>query len=143
MTFLRRYSFGAVALNMVASAVVYLEAVLTIGAVEQLVFEHRSGRIVVGIPLLIESAFCAASSMIAYGAVIGKTTLTQLLWFVVAQVPIYALNHHLVNHVFKALDSGGTIVIHLFGTYYGLAASFMLSRSQRVHGVDHMKVDEL
>ena len=56
------------------------------------------------------------------------------------QVPIYAANQHLVIHVFKALDMGGTIVIHLFGAYYGLAASYMLSRRQGVHGIDHPKV---
>jgi len=140
MTFLRRYSFGAVALNMAASAVVFLEAILVVGAMQQVAFGQGSGRIVIGVPLLIDSAFCAASSMIAYGAVIGKTTPAQLLWLVVAQVPIYAANQHLVIHVFKALDMGGTIVIHLFGAYYGLAASFMLSRRQGLHGVSHPKV---
>ena len=145
MTFLRRYSFGAVALNMAASAVVYLEAILVVGAMQQMAFGQNStgsNRIVIGIPLLIDSAFCAASSMIAYGAVIGKTTPAQLILLVVAQVPLYAANQHLTIHVFKALDMGGTLVIHLFGAYYGLAASFMLSRRQGVHGVDHPKVGE-
>ena len=57
-----------------------------------------------------------------------------------AQVPLYAANQYLVVRVFKALDMGGTIVIHVFGAYYGLAASYMLSRRQGVHGVDHPKV---
>ncbi len=142
MTFLRRYGFGAVALNMVASAIVYIEAILVVGAMQQLAFgQNTTGKtkITVDMPLLIDSAFCAASSMIAFGAVIGKTTPAQLVLLVVAQVPIYAANQHLVIHTFKALDMGGTIVIHLFGAYYGLAASFMLSRNQGVHGVDHPK----
>ena len=69
MTFLRRYSFGSVALNMAASAIVYLEAILVVGAMQQMAFGQANGssRIVIDIPLLIDSAFCAASSMIAYG----------------------------------------------------------------------------
>ena len=55
-------------------------------------------------------------------------------------MPIYAANQHLAINVFKVLDMGGTIVIHLFGAYYGLAASYMMSRKQGGHGVDHPKV---
>ena len=45
-----------------------------------------------------------------------------------AQVPLYALNQHLVLYHWRALDMGGSIVIHMFGAYYGLAASLMISR---------------
>lgn len=39
------------------------------------------------------------------------------------QVPIYAVNAWLVFDQFKALDIGGSMSIHAFGAYYGLAAS--------------------
>jgi ammonium transporter Rh len=139
MTFLRRYCLSAVALNMAASAIVYVEAILVIGAMQQVAFGGGASSIVVDMPLLINAAFCAASCMIAFGAVIGKTTPGQLVMLLVAQVPIYAANQHLAVVTFKALDMGGTIVIHLFGAYYGLAASYMLSRNQGVYGVDHPK----
>ena len=35
MTFIRRYSFGAVSLNMLAAAVMFVEALLCIGATQQ------------------------------------------------------------------------------------------------------------
>ncbi len=41
MTFLRRYCFGAVALNMAASAVVFLEAILVVGAMQQVGLPSR------------------------------------------------------------------------------------------------------
>lgn len=142
MTFLRRYSYSAVALNMLASAIAFVEAILVVGAMQQVAFKGysgTSGRIVVDMPLLINASFAAASGMIAFGAVIGKTTGAQIIWLMVCQVPLYAINQHLVNITFKALDPGGTIQIHLFGCYYGLAASYMISRKQPKHGVDHPK----
>eukprot|EP00983_Pelagomonas_calceolata_P103008 1158868-Pelagomonas_calceolata.AAC.5 len=39
--------------------------------------------------LLIECTYCAATGMIAYGAVIGKATPTQLVWLMVALVSVW------------------------------------------------------
>lgn len=136
MTFLRRYSLGAVSLNMLASVVMFVEAILMIGATQQVIWGPKNDFIRIDIPLLIDCAFCAGSGMIAFGAVIGKVSPTQLLWMVFAQVPIYAFNQHLVIYTFKALDMGGTIVIHLFGAYYGLAVSWMLKAGYpKINGV--------
>ena len=66
--------------------------------------------------------------MIAFGAVLGKATPTQILWLTFFMIPIYALNQQLVAVTFKAFDIGGSITIHAFGAYFGLAASLMLSR---------------
>ncbi|KAG2430162.1 hypothetical protein HXX76_010261 [Chlamydomonas incerta] len=139
MTFMRRYGYSAVALNYFASALMFLEAILMIGATQQVFWNQHRTKIQIDIALLIDCAFCAASGMIAFGAIIGKATPTQLLWLLFWQVPLYALNQQLVIHTFKALDMGGTIVIHLFGAYYGLAASLMISRKQPLHGLDNPK----
>lgn len=56
--------------------------------------------------------------------------ITLLFPALFPQVPLYAVNQHLVTHTFQALDVGGTIVIHAFGAFYGLAASFVISYSQ-------------
>lgn len=50
------------------------------------------------------------------------------------QVPLYAFNQHLVFKVLQGLDMGGSITIHAFGAYYGLAASLMLSNGRQVRG---------
>jgi ammonium transporter Rh len=56
------------------------------------------------------------------------------------QVPIYALNQHLVFTTLSALDIGGSITIHVFGAYYGLAASMVFStRRQRNFGTANPK----
>lgn len=38
------------------------------------------------LPLIVDATFCAGSAMIAYGAVLGKTTPTQLTWLMVGLV---------------------------------------------------------
>ena len=53
------------------------------------------------------------------------------------QVPLYAINQHLVVDKLNALDVGGSITIHAFGAYYGLAASMVLSITGS--GADHHK----
>lgn len=58
--------------------------------------------------------------MITFGAVIGKINHTQIIWIV------FALNQHLINYTFKALDHGETICINMFGAYYCLAISIVL-----------------
>ncbi|KAG1680979.1 hypothetical protein FOA52_009938 [Chlamydomonas sp. UWO 241] len=141
MTFLRRYSYSAVGLNMMASCMVVLEAVLVVGATQQ-VWAQGSTSIRVDLPLLINALFAAAAGMIAFGAVIGKTTPTQLIWLMVLLVPFYAINQYIVIDVIKALDMGGTIVIHIFGAYFGLAASFVFSRGRAAassFGIEHPK----
>ena len=57
--------------------------------------------------------------------------------YVCMQVPLYAINQHLVVDKLHALDVGGSITIHAFGAYYGLAASLVLSIPGS--GADHYK----
>jgi ammonium transporter Rh len=119
MTFPRRYAHSAVALNMAASALSILLSVLTIGW-----FQQGLGVIEIDLPLLIDAAFSSGAAMISFGAVLGKVTPAQITWLVALQAPIYALNAYLVTETLGAIDVGGSITIHAFGAFYGLAASW-------------------
>lgn len=122
MTFLRRYSLSAVALNMVLSAVVMLEALLCCGWAQQ-----GFGRVALDLPLLTDACFAAGAAMISFGALLGKATPAQLLGMLAVQAPIYSATAQLVAGRWEALDVGGSITIHAFGAFYGLAASAFLS----------------
>ena len=50
---------------------------------------------------------------------------------------MYALNQHLVFSVLGALDMGGSISIHAFGAFYGLAAALWLGKPGS--GAEHPK----
>jgi ammonium transporter Rh len=125
---------SAVGLNFVLSALMMVGAIFCLG------WAHNGfGSFEVDLPLLVDAAFCAAAGMITFGAVIGFATPTQLVWLLAAEVPIYAANFYLVTHSIGTFDVGGSITIHVFGAFYGLGASYFLSRSSRSLGADHPK----
>jgi len=128
MTFLRRYSYSAVGLNFYLSCMCMLEFIFFGGAAQQGLFAGKISRIVLDLPLMIDSAFCAAAAMISFGAVIGKVAPAQILWLLAIEVPIYVFNVWLAVDVLGCLDMGGSVTIHAFGAFYGLGAALVLSR---------------
>jgi ammonia channel protein AmtB len=75
----------------------------------------------------IDGEFAAATLLISYGAVIGRATPLQLVTMALSQSFFYAFNKVvLVLGFWGAEDVGGSMTIHMFGAYFGLAVSYML-----------------
>lgn len=67
--------------------------------------------------------------MISFGAVIGRATPFQLLAMTIVEIILFGLNEFLwAKEVFQAVDMGGTVFIHTFGAYFGLAVSMALEK---------------
>ena len=75
---------------------------------------------------LVTSEFAAATVLITYGAVLGKVSRLQLLVIGILEVVFYAINELIAIEFLKYSDAGGSIIIHSFGAYFGLALSRML-----------------
>jgi ammonium transporter Rh len=73
---------------------------------------------------LINADFGAGSVLIAFGAILGKCNLMQLWVLATIQQVFYCLNSAIATEIFQAADIGGSMIIHTFGAYYGLAACF-------------------
>ena len=80
-------------------------------------------KIGINVPMLIQGLFAAAAAMISFGGVIGKASVHQLVAMVIAETIFYSVNLHIYGDKLQALDVGGSVVIHTFGAYFGLAAS--------------------
>uniref|UniRef100_A0A8C3B2E8 Rh family C glycoprotein n=1 Tax=Cyclopterus lumpus TaxID=8103 RepID=A0A8C3B2E8_CYCLU len=120
MTFLKRYSFGAVGYNFLIASFGLQWALLMQGWFHSL--DYSDGKIKIGIENMINADFCVAGCLIAYGAVLGKVSAVQLL-----VMTLFGIT--LSNVVLRfARDAGGSMVIHTFGAYYGLSISWMLYR---------------
>lgn len=125
MTFLKTYGIGAVGLTMVVTVVGMQWAFFT----ETFWANAYSGNSGYSLDIysLIGALYAVAAILISFGGIIGKVSPFQLVVLTVVELIFYSLN----NQVFlvgslKIADVGGTIIIHMFGAYFGLAVAYVL-----------------
>ena len=92
--------------------------------------------------------FCAAAVLISFGAVLGKTSPTQLLIMATIEVVVQSVNEYIgltylkvyskrlqnimVNAFLflKAYDVGESMYVHVFGAYFGLTVAKVLHHEE-------------
>ena len=79
---------------------------------------------------MITADFTSTAVLISYGAVIGKASRLQLFVMTIVECIIFALNENVINEFLRISDAGGTIVLHVFGAYFGLAVSLVLKNNK-------------
>jgi ammonium transporter Rh len=140
MTFLQHYGMGAVGLTMMLSILaMQLNIAIELGMrflLEALTSDSdpeptEEGATTWPMPItmatLIDAEFAAATLMITFGALIGRATPLQMMVVAISQSLFYAFNKViLVLGVIAAEDVGGSMTIHMFGAYFGLAVSYAL-----------------
>ncbi|MED6268096.1 Ammonium transporter Rh type C 2 [Characodon lateralis] len=137
MTFLKRYSYGGVGFNFLIASFGLQWALLMQGWFHSL--DLTTGKIYIGIESLINADFCCAGSLIAFGALLGKVSPVQLMVVTLFGVTLFAVEEYIILDLLHCRDAGGSMVIHCFGGYYGLAISWVLYRpnlhqSKRLQG---------
>ncbi|KAJ7418681.1 Ammonium transporter Rh type A [Pitangus sulphuratus] len=123
MTFLKKYGFSSVGINMLIAAFG-----LQWGTLMQGFWHMHGGKIQVDFKSMINADFSTATALISFGAVLGKTTPIQMLILTILEITIFACNEHLVTEVLQATDVGASMTIHAFGAYFGLAVTLVLYR---------------
>ena len=79
---------------------------------------------------LITAEFAAAVILISFGVYMGKVSRLQLLVISVIEVVMYAVNEFIVLEELKVADAGGSIIVHIFACYFGMAITFVLRRPE-------------
>lgn len=125
MTYLRKYSLSAVSLNFVVGVMALQWGIITV------TMAHQIGSVdypkaMIDIPTLINGDFAAGAVLISFGAVLGKVTPTQLLWMTFFELIFYAVNEAILVEGLEVIDAGGSMVIHTFGAFFGLALSIQI-----------------
>ncbi|XP_020600999.1 ammonium transporter Rh type A-like isoform X2 [Orbicella faveolata] len=125
MTFLKKYGYGAVGYNFFIAALMTQWGTIVTGCLNQIYAEGHE-HIELSIQTLVTAEFAAATVLITYGAVLGKVSRLQLLVIGTLEVVFYAINELIAVEFLKYADAGGSIIIHTFGAYFGLALSRVL-----------------
>jgi len=128
MTFLKKYGFSSVGLNMLIAATCIQWGTLCLGLFDCV--ETGRSRISLGITSLIEADIAAATVLISFGVVLGKTSALQLFVMLIVELVLYATNEWIVTDILKISDVGDSIIVHTFGAYFGLTVSVLLRRSE-------------
>ncbi len=75
---------------------------------------------------MLYSDFAAASVLISFGVVLGTTSPLQLIVMTLIEIVLFVVNEIIGRIYFGAIDAGDSIFVHLYGAYFGMAASRML-----------------
>jgi len=123
MTFLKSYGLGAVGLTMFITC---------LGVEYAILIESYMGKGALDIDFLslLNGNFAVAAVLISFGGLIGKISPTQVTVLTVVELTCYVANKvfFLKQYGDSPLiaDCGGTIIIHVFGAYFGLCACKVL-----------------
>merc|ERR1719320_1091464 len=64
--------------------------------------------------------------IISFGGLLGRITPTQLLVMAIIEILFYVLNEQIGVVKSQAVDMGGSMYVHSFGAYFGLAVSAVM-----------------
>lgn len=123
MVFLKEHSWTSVGYNfLIASYAMQITMLLV--PFFHMVISGEFHKIELDITSLIAGDFGAGAVLISFGALLGKVSLKQLWLLTTFEIIFYSLNESIGVSAFGAVDIGGSMFVHTFGAYFGLAASF-------------------
>ena len=134
--FLRRYSWTGIAQNFIIGAFSVEIHYVCLAFWEYLCSDSLTFwdyTIELDLTSLFVAEFCAGAVLVSFGAIVGKVNTFQLVIMAEFEIFFYCLNEYLLAE-FLTVDTGGGFLLHMFGCYFGLAASLVYAPP---HGFNH------
>ncbi|XP_048060524.1 rh blood group, D antigen [Megalobrama amblycephala] len=125
-TFLVRYGFSGSGFNVLLAAIAIQWAVMMNGFL--LPQRHYRREIHISMKSVIEAELCAASALVAMGAVHGKTNPVQLLLMALVEVTGFVINQWILRTLLHADPLYSIMLLHIFGALFGVMVSWVLHR---------------
>merc|ERR1712062_49603 len=123
MTFLKKHGFNSMGMTFLIGAMSIQVGILWVQFLHK-VLDGEPLDIKIDIPTLICGDFAAGAVLISYGAMLGRITSTQILYMIFFELFFYAINEYIGVEILEAVDMGGSMYVHTFGAYFGLAFSW-------------------
>ena len=136
MVFLKTHCWTSVGFNfLIACWAIQVNTILSPFWHMALVEGHFE-KIPLNMTSLITGDFAAAAVLITMGAVLGKTTWPQLFMLGTLELIFFSLNEVICVGVLGAVDIGGSMMVHAFGAYFGLAATFFFNSNRAIRDAE-------
>lgn len=132
MVFLKTHSWTSVGYNYLIAAYALQITILFNGLWHQALDDKPWHKISLDITELIKGDFGAGAVLISFGAILGKCSLEQLWVLATFEIFFYALNESICAGQLVAVDMGGSMYVHTFGAYFGLAASYFFQSKKAI-----------
>jgi len=129
MVFLKTHSWTSVGFNwLIAAWAIQVNMILQPFWHSVLIEGKLNTKIQLSMENLITGDFAAGAVLITMGAVLGKTSWTQLYILGTLELFFYGFNETVCVGFLKAVDCGGSMYVHVFGAYFGIAASMFFNK---------------
>lgn len=135
MVFLKSHSWTSIGFNFLIAAYALQISILITGYWHMLVVAGEWHKITLDLPALIIGDFGAGAVLITFGALLGKCSIHQLWVVATLEIIFYGLNEAIGAGLLMAVDMGGSMYVHTFGAYFGLAAAFFFSKEKAIKDV--------
>jgi ammonium transporter Rh len=132
MTFLKTHSWTSVGFNFIIACWAIQLNIIMQPAWHMILIDGIFKKIPVNMESLIFGDFAAAAVLITFGAILGKCTWAQLFTLATLEVFFYGLNLTVCVGFLGAVDLGGSMYIHTFGAYFGLASTYFFNKSKAI-----------
>lgn len=135
MSFLRKHGFSSIGYTFILAAII-IQLHPLYSELLNSIYNNHFTKIKLDVLTLVFGDFAACSVLISYGAMLGKIDIFQLVTLGICETLFYSINEYLCK-LLNVRDTGGSIVVHLFGALFGLACSTMLKN------VKHETIDNV
>lgn len=96
-------------------------------------------KIEVGVVQMILADFNSGAILISFGALVGRCSADQLLIMAFFETIFYCINEAIAVNKYESADIGGSMIIHTFGAYFGLACSLVLESGNAIRNATYEK----